>query len=82
LDPIYQGAGVSAIGPDQAESPEAGPEFGQYQPGAIPVLNIGGVHDNGQDEAHGIDHDMAFPAGDLLASIISAEPPFSVVLTL
>jgi len=40
------------------------------------------MHDNGQNEAHGIDHDMAFAAGDLLAGIISTEPPFSVVLTL
>ena len=35
-----------------------------------------------EQEAGGIDPDMALAASDLLGGIITARPPFSVVLTL
>ena len=54
----------------------------QQIPGAVGVLNISGVDDDAEQEARGIDTDMAFAALDLLGGIVAARPPFSVVLTL
>ncbi len=54
----------------------------QQGPGAVGVLDIGGVDDDAEQEAGGIDPDMALAALDLLGGIVAAWPPFSVVLTL
>jgi hypothetical protein len=54
----------------------------QQIPGAVGVLNIGGVNEDTEQEAGGIDPDMALAALDLLGSVVAARPPFSVVLTL
>lgn len=40
------------------------------------------MDDDGQDQPHGVDNDVAFPPVDLLAGIVTAKPPFSLVLTL
>src|SRR4051812_48413208 len=54
----------------------------QQIPGAVGILNIGGVDEDTKQEAGGIDPDMALAALDLLGGIVAARPPFSVVLTL
>ena len=54
----------------------------QQIPGAVGVLDIGGMDKDTEQEAGGIDPDMALAALDLLGGIITARPPFSVVLTL
>jgi len=54
----------------------------QQIPGAVGVLDIGGMDENTEQEAGGIDPNMAFAALDLLGGIVAARPPFSVVLTL
>jgi hypothetical protein len=54
----------------------------QQIPGAVGILNIGGVDDDAKQEAGGIDRDMALATLDLLGGIVAAWPPFSVVLTL
>jgi hypothetical protein len=54
----------------------------QQIPGAVGVLDIGGMDKDTEQEARGIDPDMALAALDLLGGIVAARPPFSVVLTL
>jgi len=39
------------------------------------------MHDQSDNETQGVDDQMAFPSIDLLASIVSPKPPFSVVFT-
>jgi len=40
------------------------------------------MHDDPQQQALGIDHDVPLASGQLLAPIVAARPPFSVVCTL
>jgi hypothetical protein len=47
----------------------------QQIPGAVSVLNIGGVDEDTKRKAGGIDPDMAFAARDLLGGIVAARPP-------
>jgi hypothetical protein len=48
--------------------------------GPITVLHTGGRH-HGQHEPYGINQEVALAPFDLLAGVIPADPPFSVVLT-
>jgi hypothetical protein len=48
--------------------------------GAIAILDGSFMHDDGDDQPEGIHHEMAFSSVYFLAGIISAKPPFSVVL--
>jgi hypothetical protein len=54
----------------------------QQIPGAVGVLDIGGMDEDTEQEAGGIDPDMALAALDLFGGIVATRPPFSVVLTL
>ena len=49
--------------------------------GSVAVLHGGLMNDQSDDEAEGVDDNMTFPSVDFLAGIVSAKPPFSVVLT-
>jgi hypothetical protein len=40
------------------------------------------MHDEPDDQPDRIDNDVTFPSENLLAGVISAKPPFSVVFTL
>jgi hypothetical protein len=44
-------------------------------------LDIGGMHNEGQDQAHGVYDDVPLAALDLLAGVVAAGPPFSAVFT-
>jgi hypothetical protein len=48
---------------------------------AIAVLHTGGCHHYGADAPEGIDQDVPLAPLDLLAHVVAADPPFSVVLT-
>ncbi len=58
----------------------------QNQKGAVAVLQVGRVHDDGEDQAEGVDQEMALLALDLLARVsaraVDARPPFSAPFTL
>ena len=58
----------------------------QDQEGAVAVLQVGRMDGDGEDQAEGIDEEMAFLAFDLLARVIArrvdVRPPFSALFTL
>ena len=75
-------AGIAAIGEDMAQPWEAIPDGFEHIDGPIPVLDIGGMDEDEDEVAAGIGQDVALATLDLLARIIAANPPLSVVLTL
>ena len=77
LDPCREvEALVAAIGPDQLEPGKDPFEGSQQQFAALLVLDVGFMHELVQDQAVGIDEDVALAALDLLAAVIAAPPPF------
>ena len=80
-------AAVSAVGEDRLQEGKqpAGPAV-QNQRGAVAVLYVGRMHDRVEDQAEGIDEQVALLALDLLARVIArrvdARPPFSAPFTL
>lgn len=48
---------------------------------SIPVLNVGGVNDDVEDQPADVDEEVALPSVNLLAPVVPSRPPFSVVLT-
>ena len=58
----------------------------QHQCAAVAILNIGGMHNRMQQQAYGIDEDMALLAFDLFSRVVAvridATPPFSALFTL
>lgn len=81
LGPFDQFPGVSPIGPDQLQPGELPDQFRQHQLGPVAVLDIGGMHDNGQKQAQGVYDDVPLAPFDLLAGVVAARPPFSTVFT-
>jgi hypothetical protein len=49
--------------------------------GAVAILHAGLVHAQREDQPKRVHDDMTFASVYFLARIVSAEPPFSVVLT-
>ncbi len=80
-------AAVGAVGEDRLQEGKqpAGVAI-QDQKGAVAVLQAGRVDGDGEDQAEGVDQEMALLARDLLARIIArrvdARPPFSALFTL
>jgi hypothetical protein len=54
----------------------------QHQRHPVAIRDVGGMDDHLEQEALGVNEDMALAAVDFLAAVIAADPPFSVVLTL
>ena len=79
--PSHQPAGVGRISPDQLRSREPAQQLGQYQPGSIPVLDVGDVNHYREEQPGGIHYDVALAPRHLFARVIAARPPFSVVFT-
>ena len=80
-------AAVGTVGEDRLQEAEepARPAV-EDQKGAVAVLQIGRVDGDGEDQAEGVDEEMALLALDLLARVIArrvdARPPFSAPFTL
>ena len=68
------GALVAAVSPDDPQAREAMPQPGQDPPRPVPVLEVGGVHDHGQEQAQGVDHEVALAPLDLLAGVVAPRP--------
>lgn len=69
-----QPAGVGCIGPDDFEPQESPPQFGQHQPGPVPVLDVGGVNDHSQEQSSAVHYDVALTSEQLLASFKPRDP--------
>jgi hypothetical protein len=80
-EPIDELACVAAISPDEAEAMKLVLEPFEDQRRAITVLEIAGMNQSNQDQAHHIDEQMSFTPIDLLAGVVAVRSPFSVVLT-
>ncbi len=81
LSPLDQYTGVAPISPNALQAREASQKSPQHQLGSVPVLYVGWVHRDGQQQALGIHHNMSLATSDLFPRIIAPESPFSVVLT-
>lgn len=79
--PFYEFARVGCVSPDELEAGECLAEGLENELGAVAVLDGRFVDDDGQNQAEGIDDDVAFATVDFLARIIATRPPFSVVFT-
>ena len=79
--PLHQFATVGSISPDHPKVGESVQQVDQYQPSAVPVLYIGGMHHHRQQQSQGIHHDMPLASGYPLARVVASGPPFSVVFT-
>ena len=79
--PLDQFSPIARVSPDQTQAPKSSFQFRDNQLRAIPVLNVGGMHHHVQQQPHGIHYDVSLSTFDLLARVIAARPPFSVVFT-
>ena len=79
--PVDQLSGVTPVGPGDFEPGEEAAKLAKHELGSIAVLDVGGVHDDGQDQAEDVDHDVPLAALDFLARVVPAVPPFSTVFT-
>lgn len=81
LNPVNQLSRVASVRPDQLEAGETPYQFVDNKLSPIPVLDISRVGHDGQEQTHGVYHDVPLASRHLLASVITARPPFSVVFT-
>ena len=72
---------VGLVGPDDRQVREAPGERCQKQPGSLSVVPVGGEHGDGEQEAFGVDEDVALASVYALSAVVSPAPPFSVVFT-
>ena len=79
--PRHQSARVASICPDHLQSGESTQQFGQHQPGTVPILDAGSMNHHGQQQSHGVHHDVPLASGYPFASVVTPRPPFSVVFT-
>jgi len=78
--PIHEAPGIAAVGEDEFQSLESSSQAFHQQLAAIAVLDVGGVHDQGQDQAQRVDEQMPLAPPDFLARVVPPRPPFSAVL--
>ena len=81
LRPVNQPTGVARISPNQPQTPKPPHHLRNDQLRPISVLYVSRVDHNGQQHPHSIYDDVSLSTLDLLASVIAARPPFSVVFT-
>jgi hypothetical protein len=79
--PLHKLSSISPVGPNQLEPRESPHQFRKHQLGSITVLDVGSVDHYRKQQSQGIHHNMALTARHLLARVVAARPPFSVVFT-
>ena len=67
---------------DDPQEAVQGLQLGQDKKGSVAILDVGRMDGNRQQKSQRIDGDMALAPVYLLAGIVAADPPFSVVFTL
>ncbi len=80
-DPVHELPRVTPIREDQLQSSEPGAQLLDQKLAAVAVLDVGGMHDQGDDQPEGVHDQMTLAAFDLLARVVPTRPPFSAVLT-
>jgi YD repeat-containing protein len=78
---VDQRAGVPAVGEDRGQAGELADQVPQHEPGRHAILQARRMHQDDQQQAELVDDDVPLAAVDLLARVIPADPPFSVVFT-
>ena len=79
--PRHQLTSVASIGPDRPQSGKPTQQFGQHPPGAVPILDTGGMNHRGQQQSYGVHYNVPLASGNPFTRVIAARPPFSVVFT-
>src|SRR5271167_2063003 len=79
-DPFHQLARVAAIGPNQLQSWEVVLDPLENRLRTVPILDTGRMNDHRQDQSHRVHEDVTLAPHDLLASIVSVDPPLFVCL--
>lgn len=65
-------AGVATVGPDEPDPAERGRQAFQQGSSGVAVLDGGGGNGHAQQQAKGVDRDVAFAAVDLLPGVVAA----------
>jgi len=73
---------IAAVGEDRSQPAVEPLDPRQQRSGAVGVLDAGGVDEDAEQEARGVDRDVTLAALDLLGRVKASGAPFSVVLTL
>lgn len=82
--PLHKLTRITLICPDQVHPGQQALDFAQYQSGTIPVLDVGRMHyyhPHQPDQPERVYEQVPLATLDLLARVIAAIPPFSVVFT-
>ena len=77
VQPLDQLPCVAAIGPHQRNRRKRHGRLEEQQLGSVTILNRGRMHHDGQQQPQRIYQDMTFTAVNLLAGVVSMNPPFS-----
>ena len=80
-NPLNQFPRIAAIRPDEPYLGEADGQLVYDRFSPVPVLNVRRMHHYTQEQTHSIHNYVPLSSFNLLAGIIAAGPPFSVVFT-
>ena len=82
----HPGPLIAGIGEDLDDRGEAAGGVAQQAPGAVAILNAGAMDDDVQQQAEGVDDDVALATRDFLARVVALRidrgPPFCAALAL
>ncbi len=79
--PVHKPSGITAITPDDFEAPPSRTQLFDQQLTTVTVLDVGRVHDQGENQAERVNNDMTLASKRFLARIVPSVAPFSAVLT-
>src|SRR3990172_5900858 len=81
LGPMHELPGVAAGGEDHPQSTKPRAQLLNQQLGPVAILDVGGMHDQCEDQAQRVDDHMTLAPQRFLARVVPPVPPFSAVLT-
>ena len=79
LGPEDKSSSVSSIRPDPSQAMKTCPHAFEDTPSSVPVLDIRRMYHHRQEQSQRVHENMPFAAFYLLAGIVAAMPPFSVL---